>query len=84
MAVLVNSCGSYTLLGTLPKTAQDLHNFPLQNYLQNAIFVVGSQPTYEDLKLGYEVIEAGPELGSQPTYEDLMRHIGVVTGVKPL
>jgi hypothetical protein len=23
-------------------------------------------------------------VGAQPTYEDLMRHIGVVTGVKPL
>jgi hypothetical protein len=43
----------------------------LQNYLQNAIFVVGSQPTYEDLKLHVVVLGEKPWNRSQPTYEDL-------------
>jgi len=48
----------------------------LQNYLQNAIFVVGSQPTYEDLKLSGVRGESDDPEGSQPTYEDLKHCYG--------
>ena len=56
---------------TVPKAVQDFRNSNLRKYLQTAILVVGSQPTYEDLKpwSGEEV--CGWHHRSQPTYEDL-------------
>jgi hypothetical protein len=54
-----------------PKSSKTSATQNLRKYLQTAILVVGSQPTYEDLKLDTIGNTMQGAIGSQPTYEDL-------------